>query len=152
MLPVFKLTTATTLLALTVPAFQQEVKGVLEVDAATGIAFLHVHPSSSAGFRIGFALPVGSAGDVILQITTPLNGDGSGWGGVALTSGGMRGGLLVASWPDAAGNVTTLPLLTDRYASPIPVHPDVSVAQIQTGTYTNATHLTSTFFCPSCLH
>ncbi|KAK0701514.1 hypothetical protein B0T21DRAFT_455792 [Apiosordaria backusii] len=161
-----KLTAAAIFLGLAARTAQQELKGTLNTDPLTNVTFLNFYPSTSPNFRLSFALPIEttpSSKDLLIQIITPLNPNHSGWGGIALSSSGMRGGLLVAAWyvpppprPARKRNLHLHPPPTHHLLRLS--HPHLqrlrhrpAISPIPSGTYLNKTHLVSTFLCGGCV-
>lgn len=122
-------------------------------DAETNITFLGYAPSST-GFKFGMALPSSPTTDLIVQLISPLNDDGSGYGAIDFGSA-MTGFLMIAAWPDSTGAVKVSPRIATGYevsnGANVYSATNITITPIATGTFVNNTHVAATFVCGGCI-
>ncbi|KAJ4424039.1 hypothetical protein N0V82_001286 [Gnomoniopsis sp. IMI 355080] len=122
-------------------------------DTETNITFLGYAPPST-GFKFGMALPSSPTTDLIAQIISPLNDDGSGYGAIDFGSA-MEGFLMIAAWPDSAGGVKVSPRIATGYevsnGANLYTASNITITPIASGTFVNETHVAATFVCGGCI-
>ncbi|KAK3902242.1 hypothetical protein C8A05DRAFT_15683 [Staphylotrichum tortipilum] len=119
-------------------------------DANTALTF--TGHAISAGYLFGMITPENPTTDFIAQIISPLTNNG-GWGGISFGAS-MVGPMLIATWPNGA-QITTSPRTAHGYTpssvTPYTTHP-ITLLPIPSGSYINATHISSMFLCRGCIN
>lgn len=123
-------------------------------DAKTNITFLGYAPATT-GFTFGFALPTSPTSDLIVQLVSPLNDAGGGYGAIDFGAS-MTGFLMVAAWPDPGTKaVKVSPRIATGYeianGANLYTAANLTITPIAAGTFTNATHVAATFVCGGCV-
>lgn len=122
-------------------------------DAETNITFLGYAPANT-DFKFGMALPSSPTTDLIAQIISPLNSDGSGYGAIDFGSA-MTGFLMIAAWPDSTGGVKISPRIATGYevsnGANVYSATNITLTPIASGTFVNNTHVAATFVCGGCI-
>ncbi|KAF2106966.1 hypothetical protein BDV96DRAFT_458923, partial [Lophiotrema nucula] len=117
-------------------------------DPLTGIQFQRFFGAKTQ-FAFGIALPENPSTDFIGQMSFPVKA-GAGWGGIALHDD-MEGPLLLTAWPNGNSVVSSFRVAQNEDDSPPVVSGQFQVAQIDSGTVANDTHMTFTFLCKNCV-
>lgn len=127
-------------------------------DAGTNITFLGYAPANTDGFKFGMALPSSPASDLIVQLVSPLNKDGGGWGGIDFGAQ-MEGFLMIAAWPDTTSKPETVkvsPRIATGYevsnGANVYTTSNITITPIPSGTFVNSTHVAATFVCGGCIN
>lgn len=123
-------------------------------DPVTDITFLGFAPAST-GFQFGMALPASPTTDLIVQLISPLNDDGGGYGAIDFGSE-MTGYLMIAAWPDpSSGTVLVSPRIATGYevsnGANVWTNSNITITPIASGTFVNDTHVAATFVCGGCI-
>lgn len=123
-------------------------------DPKTDITFLGYAPAST-GFQFGMALPASPTTDLIVQLVSPLNDDGAGYGAIDFGSE-MTGYLMIAAWPDTtSGAVMVSPRIATGYevsnGANVYTTSNITITPIASGTFINDTHVSATFVCGGCI-
>lgn len=123
-------------------------------DPETNITFLGYSPAST-GFKFGMALPTTPTTDLIVQLISPLNHDGGGYGAIDFGAK-MTGYLMIAAWPDpTSGTVKISPRIATGYevanGANVYTASNITITPIASGTFVNNTHVAATFVCGGCI-
>ncbi|EOA88304.1 uncharacterized protein SETTUDRAFT_160751 [Exserohilum turcica Et28A] len=134
------------LLSSTLFALRALAQATPYTDDKTGIEFLGFHDPS--GYRLGYALPEGSAKDFIAQIQAPVT-NGKGWAGLSMGQS-MVGNPLVVAWPNDGKIISSIREATG-YTNPAAKTGNMTIKAIPDGTYVNDTAFSYTFLCSNCI-
>ncbi|CAN8102704.1 unnamed protein product [Discula destructiva] len=123
-------------------------------DTETSITFLGYAPAGT-GFKFGMALPTTPTTDLIVQLISPLNDEGGGYGAIDFGST-MTGYLMIAAWPDITTSaVKVSPRIATGYEVPnganIYTASNITITPIAAGTFVNDSHVAATFVCGGCI-